>query len=218
MTTEINNLFELCMTIPEFAKVVKPALFPPHPFVNLLGKNSRPSTKCSLNQHIPSWNRFLGINSRRQLLLKNVMRGTKAERERVILNLSHGSHTDEDIVFFYNNVYDLHVMPNRGQHYVEIAKMVKASLVWHDCPDVNATNAPDFYDEYGDYDEYGEYGEYDEHDEHDEYNEYDIMMRCPDVLELIESLRSNWNSNSYELLEKYGNYFKYIEATTSNKI
>jgi hypothetical protein len=209
MTDAIYNLFELCMTIPEFVKAVKPALFPPHPFVNLLGKNSRPSTNCSLNQHIPSWNRFLGINSRRQLLLKYVIRGTTDERERVILSLSSGSHTDEDIVFFYNNVYNLHVMPNRGQHYVEIVKMVKASLVWHDCPDVTATNGPDFYRKAND-----EYDEYDEYD-YDEYNEYDIMMRCVrgDQMELIESLRWNWNSNSYELLEKYGNYFKYIEAT-----
>jgi len=144
MSNPINNLFELCMTIPEFVAAVKPALFPPHPFVNLLAI-SRPHANCSLNQRIPSWNRLLDI------IDKFHCRATSLRYARRIARIQDGTYTAQDIAYADDWMAECDF--NRGQHNVEIAKLGGA-----------------------------------------------------------RPRRRDWERNSYALVEKYGNYFKYIEA------
>ena len=146
MSTQSHyNLFELCMTIPEFVAAVKPALFPPHPLVALLDISTRPHANCYLNQHIPSWNRFLDI------IDKFHCRATSLRYARRIARIQDGTYTALDIEYVHDwmAVCDF----NRGQHNVEIAKLAEP-----------------------------------------------------------EWLRRYWERDSYALVEKYGNYIKYIEA------
>ena len=146
--TQINHLFEMCMTIPEFVNVVKPALFPPHPFVALLGEHPRPHANCSLNQRIPTWNRFLDTVEQFHC------RATRLRYARRIALIQDGTYTATTVWFAADWMAECDF--NRGQHNVEIAKLAEP-----------------------------------------EWN------------------RRGWDRSGFAFVEKYGNYFKYIEAIMS---
>jgi len=166
--TKINDLFELCMTIPEFAAVVKPALFLPHPLVALLEKNVRPNAMCSINQHFPSWNRFLGTLHKFHPIPPFIV--------ALVARIQDGVYKDHDIEYFDSrmNLYKL----NRGRHNTEISKIMKTCLVRQFKGSLSMR----------------------------------LLLHHEQRRNIL--VRNDWERSGFALLDKYGNYFKYIEATT----
>ena len=62
------------MTIPEFCSCCQTRALPSTSICRPFGKNVRPNATGSLNQRIPSWNRFTDFNSRHQLQLRSATR------------------------------------------------------------------------------------------------------------------------------------------------
>jgi len=172
------------MTIPEFAKVVKPALFTPHPLVALLGR-VRPNANCLVGRRLPSWNRFLGIDlydlddfevdmDIDSVWLNHWMTDLRDKLQDGTYDLGDLKSVDDEVRLLDKATpAKVHMgtwtkrleTAQRGQHNVEIAKMLtppaQCNRTW---------------------------------------------------TKRVNRALKDWHGSSYALLDKYGNYFKYIEA------